>query len=61
MKFDNYFAYIEDQCKKASQKISALARITPFMNIAQKRMPSLEANSAIAHWYGCFIENKKIR
>ena len=33
LKFDDHVNYI---CKKASLKLNALARITPFMNISKK-------------------------
>ena len=35
LKFDDHVNYL---CKKASQKLNALARIRPFMNISKKRI-----------------------
>ena len=35
LKFDDHVKYLS---KKASQKLNALARITPFMNIRKKRI-----------------------
>ena len=41
VKFDKKLTFddhISDICKKASRKISALARVTPYMRIAKKRI-----------------------
>jgi len=41
VKFDrnlNFDSHISDICKKASNKISALARVTPFMSIDKKKL-----------------------
>ena len=41
VKFDKKWTFddhISDICKKASRKISALDRVTPYMRIAKKRI-----------------------
>ena len=54
LKFENY---LDGVIKKASNKINALSRVTPFMNLAKKKMlmTSLSRNSVIVHWCGCVI------
>ena len=54
LKFENYLSGV---IKKASNKINALSRVTPFMNLAKKKMlmTSLGRNSVIVHWCGCVI------
>ena len=54
LRFDEHVTCL---CKKASQKLHALARVFKFMNIEQRKkiMDALLAlNSAIVHWSGCF-------
>ena len=54
----NFIDHISDLCKKASRKISTLARVTPFMGLSKRKLLinvfSLH-NSATAHSFGCAI------
>ena len=56
-KFD-FDEHVTLLCRKASQKLNALARVSYYMKLAQRRsimnyssFPSLD----IVRWYGCFI------
>ena len=54
----NFNDHISNLCKKASRKISALARVTPFMGLSKRKLLmnafSLHS-SATAHSFGCTI------
>ena len=50
--------HIEGVCKKASQKVSAVARISSLMRFEQrKRIANLFITSYFSHypWFECFI------
>ena len=50
--------HISDLCKKASKKISALARFTPFMKLGKRKllMNAFSPQSLVtAHLSGCTI------
>ena len=55
LNFDNH---VNSLCKKASNKLRALATATPYMNIEKRKllMNSFSMhNLIIAHFYGCCI------
>ena len=41
--------------KKASQKVSALARLARILSFPKRRL--ILNNSRIVLWYGCFVQN----
>ena len=61
IKIDNKLTFNEhvtDLCKKASQKIHALARISNYMTIKQRKVimyTFISFHLGIVHLYGCFI------
>ena len=53
-------SYLDGVIRKASNKINASSRVTPFMNLSKKKMFKnslfkLLFNSVIVHWFGCVI------
>ena len=50
--------HLDGIIKKASRKINAISRITPFMNISKRRIllnSFFNSQLTIVLWFGCFI------
>ena len=51
VKFDSKLRFdqqITDLCRKASRKIHALARVTPFMNLSKRRLQGTRQDTPIS-------------
>ena len=63
IKIDNELTFeenVEGLCKKNSQKVSALARISSLLRLNIKSVSLIHSElliSPTAHWFGCFIDN----
>ena len=54
----NFNDHVSDLCKKASRRVPALARVTPFMGLSKRKLlmnASSPHSSATAHSFGCAI------
>ena len=55
--------HIENLCKKASLKLSALSHVAPFVDVLHKNfysMPFFSHSLATALWFGCAIAKLSI-
>ena len=59
----NFYTRITNICRKAGQKLSALLRISPYLDQRKKNLlykSMIKSQFNYSHWFGCFVQGNQI-